>query len=487
MRNRAAIVYALLSVLCLAFIIWQAAEHRRVVESGRQNLMNRGRAITGTLGLVIRSQRIRGGTIFQERLEASLADLIKYGDVNSIVLLNADEKVVVSAGVPLPANFNPSPGVTWLSDRMLLSDLVDLGTNVFSRSESDRERRAIVVPQPTPSSRTNIIRRERSDDADDPDDERDESRGERRRRRWFAFGPPPWMSREELELLSQQKGLHSFVIALPTRPIDQTASQDFWLRIFLAALALGAAAGAGFAWRSFMKSTDLELRLIKASEMNLHLREMNLAAAGLAHETRNPLNIIRGLAQMISRRADASPEIRENTTAIVEESDRLTTQLNEFINYSRPREVRKAPLDLNRVTSEVVRALSYDAEEKKIEVAINIPPLTIEADEQLLRQTLFNLLLNAIQAAAPGEKVALNARPDPAGEIVLDVADTGPGVPAAQRSEIFKPYFTTNEHGSGLGLAIVRQIVLAHGWQIACLANEPRGALFRITHIRSKG
>jgi len=55
------------------------------------------------------------------------------------------------------------------------------------------------------------------------------------------------------------------------------------------------------------------------------------------------------------------------------------------------------------------------------------------------------------------------------------------------RLEIFKPYFTTNEHGTGLGLAIVRQIVSAHGWKIECLSNEPRGAIFRIMHIRSKG
>ena len=99
MRNRAAIVYALLSVLCIAFIAWQIAEHKRVVEAARQNLMSRGRTITGTLGLLIRSQRRWGGIISQERIEAALAELIKPGDVESITLLNAENKVVVSAGV----------------------------------------------------------------------------------------------------------------------------------------------------------------------------------------------------------------------------------------------------------------------------------------------------------------------------------------------------------------------------------------------------
>jgi signal transduction histidine kinase len=83
--------------------------------------------------------------------------------------------------------------------------------------------------------------------------------------------------------------------------------------------------------------------------------------------------------------------------------------------------------------------------------------------------------------------VVISAQLDASGEVLLDVSDTGPGVPVERRLEVFKPYFTTNEHGSGLGLAIVRQIVLAHGWKIECLPNEPRGAIFRITHIRPKG
>ncbi len=478
MRNRAAIVYSLLSVLCLAFIAWQVTEHRRVVEAARQTLTSRGRAITSTLGLLIRSQRRWGGIISQERLEAALAELIKPGDVESIALLNEDNKVVVSAGVPLKDPSHVTGGVTWTTERMLLANLVDLGTNVFP--SSDGERRAIVLPDPPPpGSRTNLIRR--NPDADDTNTVSSERRSPRRR-----FDRPPWMSREQFEELSAQKGVHSFVIALPTRLVQEAAEEDFWIRVILCGLAAGTAGGTAFAWRSFQKSTDLELRLIKASEMNLHLREMNLAAAGLAHETRNPLNIVRGLAQMISKRNDASAEIREKSAAIVEESDRLTAQLNEFINYSRPREVRKGPVDLVRVAEEVVRALSFDAEEKQAEVLISVPSLSIEADEQLLRQALFNLLLNAIQAIEKGQKVLIRAERENGGDISLEVADTGPGVRPEHRLEIFKPYFTTNEHGTGLGLAIVRQIVLAHGWKVECRANEPRGAVFRITHIRAK-
>ena len=79
---------------------------------------------------------------------------------------------------------------------------------------------------------------------------------------------------------------------------------DLWMRAIIALLGTVAVAGYGLAWRSLERTSELQLRLVRASELNLHLKELNLAAAGLAHETRNPLNIIRGLAQMISKQPE---------------------------------------------------------------------------------------------------------------------------------------------------------------------------------------
>jgi signal transduction histidine kinase len=161
--------------------------------------------------------------------------------------------------------------------------------------------------------------------------------------------------------------------------------------------------------------------------------------------------------------------------------------LNEFINYSRPREVRRSKLALGSVVNEVVRTLNYDLEEKKISLQVQGDPLSIEADEQLLRQALFNLLLNAIQAVDGSGAIQIVAEKRNATEASLEVRDNGPGVSPDRRSEIFKPYFTTQTKGTGLGLAVVQQIVLAHGWEVECLANEPRGAIFRITHLKLAG
>ena len=466
------------------FVAWQVFEHRRVQEASRQNLMSRARAITSTLGLVIRSQRRGGGVVSQERLQTALAELTKADQLESIALLNAENDVVISAGNPVDDLEIPAQsGVTWTADHMILANLMDLGTNVFP--EPDGVARTIVVPfnpsvtnipgiMPPPSWGTN-----RAGSTNEPG----RSRSDRGRGRG-PFGRPPWMTEAEYSSLIAKQGVHSFIIVMPTKPVTEASSEDLLIRLLICGLATISVGGAGFTWRSIQRSADLELRLVKASELNSHLKQMNLAAAGLAHETRNPLNIIRGLAQLITRQEAASTEVRDRSRAILDETDRVTAQLNEFINYSRPREVRRSPVALDRVATEVARALSLDAEDKGVTVKIAVENAVIEADEQLFRQTLFNLLLNAIQAVGQGGVIEIAAtRPTPT-EIVVEVRDNGPGVPVDRRTEIFKPYFTTNVEGTGLGLAVVRQIVLAHGWEIECAANEPRGAVFRISHVR---
>jgi signal transduction histidine kinase len=292
------------------------------------------------------------------------------------------------------------------------------------------------------------------------------------------------MTDKEYEAFIQKNELHGLVLAMSTEKYRSAIEADLWLRFVIAFFAGVAAIGQGLAWRSISKTSELQIRLVRASELNSHLRDLNLAAAGLAHETRNPLNIIRGMAQMLSKQPDLTPGIHEKSLAIVNETDKVTAQLNEFINYSRPREVRRVRLALASAISEVVRTLNFDIDEKKLAVETTGDPIFIEADEQLLRQLLFNLLLNAVQAVGENGRIQIVARKSGPSEAVLEIRDDGPGVLPENRAEIFKPYFTTNQKGTGLGLAVVQQIVLAHGWEITCLTNEPRGAIFRVSHLK---
>lgn len=292
------------------------------------------------------------------------------------------------------------------------------------------------------------------------------------------------MNEEDYRALIQKQGVHSFVVVLSTQSMQTVTSRDFWLRLLISALASVSVVGLGMAWHNLAKTSELEVRLVRAAELNTRLKEMNLAAAGLAHETRNPLNIIRGLAQMISRHEEIPQQIRAKSREIVDETDRVTAQLNEFINYSRPREVRRATVALNAVVGEVARALGNDLEEKaaKLDIQESLP--AIVADEQLLRQALFNLVMNAIQAVPSQGEIQIRAGRTGVNGVYLEIRDNGLGVPPEQRQEIFKPYFTTHQKGTGLGLAVVQQIVLAHGWEIECLPNDPQGAVFRLTHLQ---
>jgi signal transduction histidine kinase len=501
--RRRLLIYALLVGAWVLVLGWQVAEHFRVQRAARAELINRAKDISTTVGIVLRSQR-RFGVISKERLESALTELVRPAELSAVALLNAAGEVVASAGAPVDLQGKGAmrPAELWENNSVTLMNLVDLGTSI--PSEPERTNPPIILsmesftnrpppgPPNSPETEPSSERRQpppfppefRADDTNSPpfaSTNRFRSRGGEGRPR---FGRPPWMSEPEYKAMLEKKGVHSFVIVLSAQPVRAATERDVWLRAMITGLASLSVLGLGFAWRNLAQTADLQIRLVRASELNSHLKQMNLAAAGLAHETRNPLNLIRGLAQMISKSPDAPAETRQKSIEIVNEADRVAAQLNEFINYSRPREVRRTTLQLNAVANEVVRALTHDLEEKQIRLHVTGDPLAIEADEQLLRQVLFNLVLNAIQAVSPNGEIEIHLSKAGVAEARLEVRDNGPGVPPENRAEIFKPYFTTTQKGTGLGLAVVQQIVLAHGWEIECLVHEPRGAIFRLTHLK---
>ena len=166
-------------------------------------------------------------------------------------------------------------------------------------------------------------------------------RGRRRGDPERPFQRPSWMSQEEYQTILQKKGVHGFTIVMSTQSLAPLIVEDIWLRGIIILLGTMAVAGYALAWRNADKTRLPDTAGASVSELESVPEGNESAAAGLAHETRNPLNIVRGLAQMISRREDASTEIREKSKQMIEETDRVTAQLNEFINFSRPREVAR--------------------------------------------------------------------------------------------------------------------------------------------------
>ena len=467
---------------------WQIEEHARVRESAREDLRNRSKDIANTVCAIIRGMRFRGTirkdvieTVLSELINGRTNNLVKSSELISIALLNASSEPVASAGRPLDLQGEDlQQDEYWRQRSVILVNPVDLGASVSSGQLTN----TLIIETPTgpripPASppvvaSTNGVERPTTTN---PPVATPRIRDSRR------LGPPR-LSDQELQLMVEKRGFHYLALALSTDALETASNADVWMRTVIMLLATVSVIGSGLAWRYLAKLADLQLRLVRTSELNSHLREMNLAAAGLAHETRNPLNIIRGLAQMISKEADTVPGARQKSREIVDEADKVAAQLNEFINYSRPREVRRSVLSLGSVVNEVVRALSYDLEEKEIRLQVKGEQISIEADEQFLRQALFNLILNAVQAANGNGEIEVFAQRVSASEALIEIRDNGPGVAPENRTEIFKPYFTTQKTGTGLGLAVVQQIVLAHGWEIECLPNNPTGAIFRISHVK---
>lgn len=476
-KTKAGIPLLLLGV-AVAVGFWQRAEHLRFERAATQSLVNRGRDITTSLGVVIRAQRRAGGIVSRDRVEAALTDLIRPGETEALAVLGATGETIASAGPPVgltPEQLR-TRSLIWREQTLVLLNPMDLGAG--AAEDAPRTPPAIVVEDPR-AFRTPPARRTPTPPSETKTAAAPASPAER-----TPFVRPSWMSREDYEAVIQKQGVQSLVIALSTAEMQRAVRDDVILRTLVTLLGLAAAGFSVLSIRHLRETSELQIRLVKAGEMNTHLSAMNFAAAGLAHETRNPLNLIRGLAQMIGREPGAPARLREHANTIIEEADRVTVQLNEFINYSKPREAHLAPVALASLAADVARTLQPDIEEKQVQLVIGTEAMTIEADAALLRQALFNLLLNAVQAVAPGGRVELSWRKEGEHGAVLEVSDDGPGVPPSERTAIFRPYVTMRPQGVGLGLAIVQQIISAHRWEITCTDHAPRGATFRISHLR---
>jgi len=484
-KTRSIRIYAILALIWILMGAWQILEHTRVRQRARMTLLDRAKDISTSIGVVLRSQ-FRFRFIAEDRLTDALEELVKSKELLGVALLNSVGTTVASAGESIQITPGQFPGKKdeWLRDSVIITNIVDIGITLRDGTTTrtvpiimKRPERPPSSPSspPPPEDRPTSLTRKMSQDWRH---KRPRDRDHRRLRR------PPWLSEEEYKDILEKQSLHGFVLKMTLEAYYTECSRDLWLRIAVIIITLFAALGIGVAWRSFERSENLRIRLVKATELNRHLKELNIAAAGLAHETRNPLNLVRGQAQIISRDANIPPELKSQASRIVEEVDRVTNRLSEFINYSRPATPRPVPVKLHDVISDVKRTLAGDMEEKSIELKIRGPAITVEADEALLRQVLFNLVLNAIQAIEKEGAIQVIIGEAAWGETSIEVRDNGPGISPENNEEVFRPYFTTRKEGIGLGLAEVRRIVQAHKWEINHEPAENRGTVFRISGLK---
>ena len=237
----------------------------------------------------------------------------------------------------------------------------------------------------------------------------------------------------------------------------------------------------------------LRERSRQLSETNRNLREAEaqvrrserLAAlgqltAGLAHELRNPLGTIKGSADMLERNLpEGDPVARELAGFISSEVDRTNSLVSRFLDFARPLQLRLAVADLAELLRQAAGAAARDAEAQGVRIEVRTPPILFDFDAELLERVFVNLIVNAVQASAPGSKVTVESRV--AGEdAVVEVADHGCGIEPDKLESIFNPFFTTKPSGTGLGLAIVSKIVSEHGGKIEVESISRGGSTFRV-------
>lgn len=205
-------------------------------------------------------------------------------------------------------------------------------------------------------------------------------------------------------------------------------------------------------------------------------------AAVVAHEIRNPLGSIVTAAGTIAGEDLAADERKMLTGVLRRESQRLNETLHNFLQFARPREPKLVATDLNEAVRELLGVIRADAKVMKsiqVEQSLDprLKPFSFDADQ--LRQVLWNLVLNAMQAMGKEGRLRVSTEVSE-GRAAVHIDDTGPGIPAQSLDKIFKPFHTTKKQGTGLGLAIAERIVLAHGGKILVESEAGKGSRFSV-------
>ncbi|HEB70633.1 MAG TPA: PAS domain S-box protein [Desulfobulbus sp.] len=192
-------------------------------------------------------------------------------------------------------------------------------------------------------------------------------------------------------------------------------------------------------------------------------------AAGVAHEVRNPLSSIKGLALLLKGKFARQSNEHETAALLIQEVERMNRTISELLSFARPAPLELTEVDLQPLLEQQVRLLVADAASDNIVFDLKVADdlLPVAADQDRLKQVLLNILLNGIQAMDSGGRLTVRAWNNPDNKtVVLTISDTGVGMGKETLNQVFFPYFTTKSRGTGIGLAISQKVIADHGGTI---------------------
>lgn len=291
-----------------------------------------------------------------------------------------------------------------------------------------------------------------------------------------AAALPPVLAAEFVQVGAGESDLHQKEIELVDRNGLRRALR---LRSLAVVGTEGQSAGVMLLIQDMSQIKELE-RELRRSERMAALGKM---AAGVAHELRNPLSSIKGLAVLLKSRFQEASRDRETAEILVAEVDRLNRSISELLDYARPPQLVREPVQIDELLTKATSLVSMDAEAVGISIELApVPELPeILADRDKLNQVLLNLLLNGIQAMDQGGVLRLAAQVMN-DHLEIRVSDSGCGIPEENQTKIFDPYFTTKPEGTGLGLAMSAKIIEEHGGSIE-FESKPGTGTTMIIHL----
>ena len=504
MQDKASIYWhrwTAVAALLLAWAVlaaWQWQEYNTECETARDSLRRQAESVVNALIGGVRSHR-RFSRFVDEQLQSAMDELAKSQDVLAVAVISADNQLKLTAGKAnlLDLSASIEPGQSWTDAGFRYIVPFQISPDMPGPGRGPSPGRG---PQPRHEPNSNLsgedneghrgVGRERENrwsqtgpesrpDFATPFDEEEPRRGAGRRRGEAGWPPPP----QEMDNPPLSGRLLAVLLLDRTRT-DNLIHHYAWLRIMVVVAGGVVIFSVVLAWRATVRLAEAHGRAQLLEIETRHLRDLSQAATGLAHETRNPLGLIRGWTQ---RWMQSMPDglQRHQAKAVIEECDRVTVRINQFLAFARPCKPRLAPVRPAEVIAELAALVKPDLDAKRLELVADSSDSnrTLQADREMLRQALFNLIQNAVHFSPEGKTIDVIFNVGQDGSTRIEVDDRGPGVPSEAVDLLFTPYHTTRADGTGLGLAIVRRIAAAHGWQSGYASRPGGGAVFWIGDI----
>jgi two-component system sensor histidine kinase HydH len=242
--------------------------------------------------------------------------------------------------------------------------------------------------------------------------------------------------------------------------------------------------GTVFILRDLREIKELEERVSRSER----LAALGSLAAGVAHEIRNPLSSIKGFAEFFLKKNPPESTDRQYSEVMIQEVERLDRVISSLLDYAHPKEPVREKTSFADIIHRCIALIKDDAQAKGIDVAVEIAtgiPF-VQVDRDQITQILLNIVLNGLDAMQQGGRLAIRCfMGEEEKSIIIEIADTGHGIPAKELPRIFDPFYTTKKTGTGLGLAIAHRIVENHGGTLAVKNTSRSGTTFRIVLPRT--